>query len=163
MHAIKSYYKSKLTHYFKLYTVKSEFFFYFVYTKIQLFIFHQCNRWDDPPYRTGAAYGNRLSDKTLCLIGEQTNGVKKFKHYDVHNLYGYTETIATYEAMLRTRPGKRPLVITRSTFPGSGVYAGHWLGDNESSWPHLKFNIVGLLEFNLFGVPYVGADTVGFA
>lgn len=122
------------------------------------------NRWDDPPYRTNAAYGDRLSDKTLCLVGEQKDkyGLKTFKHYDVHNLYGHTETLATYEAMLRTRPGKRPLVITRSTFPGSGAKAGHWLGDNTSAWPHLKYNIIGLLEFNLFGIPYVGADTCGF-
>lgn len=120
------------------------------------------NRYDDPPYRTGAAYGNRLSDKTLCLVGEQSNGMKTFKHYDVHNLYGHTETIATYEAMRRMRPGKRPLVITRSTFPGSGSMAGHWLGDNDSNWAHLKYNIIGLLEFNLFGIPYVGADTCGF-
>ena len=46
------------------------------------------NEWDDPPYRTNSAFGDRISDKTLCLVGEQTNGVVTYKHYDVHNLYG---------------------------------------------------------------------------
>lgn len=114
------------------------------------------NEWDDPPYRTNGAFGDRLSDKTLCLIGEQSNGVKTFKHYDVHNLYGWSETIATFEAMKQTTPTRRPLVISRSTFPSSGKYSGHWLGDNESVWPQLKYNLIGLLEFNLFGIPYVG-------
>lgn len=118
------------------------------------------NEWDDPPYRTNAAFGDRISDKTLCMIGEQNNGL--YKHYDVHNLYGWSESIATYEALLRTRPTKRPLVISRSTFPSSGKYVGHWLGDNESVWKQLKYNIIGLLEFNLFGIPYVGADICGF-
>ena len=53
-------------------------------------------------------------------------------------------------------------ILFRSTFPGSGSMAGHWLGDNDSNWAHLKYNIIGLLEFNLFGIPYVGADTCGF-
>ncbi|CAF0715427.1 unnamed protein product [Brachionus calyciflorus] len=120
------------------------------------------NRYDDPPYRTNAAFGARLSDKTLCLCAEQTDGLVLYRQYDVHNLYGYTQTLATYEALLQARPNKRPLVITRSTFPGSGQRSGHWLGDNASGWKHLKYNIIGLLEFNLFLIPYVGADICGF-
>ncbi|KAG7153670.1 maltase-glucoamylase 2-like 1 [Homarus americanus] len=58
--------------------------------------------------------------------------------------------------------GKRSLVVTRSTYPGSGQWAGHWLGDNRSQWPDMAHSIIGMLEFNLFGIPYVGADICGF-
>jgi hypothetical protein len=37
---------------------------------------------------------DRLNDKTICLSTTQgENGI--YKHYDVHNLYGYSETIPT--------------------------------------------------------------------
>ena len=39
--------------------------------------------------------------------------------------------------------GKRSIVISRSTYPSSGRYAGHWLGDNRSVWPHLHKSIIG--------------------
>jgi len=56
-----------------------------------------------------------------------------------------------------TGGGKRGVVISRSTFTGSGRHAGHWLGDNLSDWPSMAQSIVGMLEFNLFGIPYVRA------
>ncbi|CAF0867380.1 unnamed protein product [Adineta ricciae] len=116
---------------------------------------------ESPRYKT-AIHGDLLSDKTLCMIGEQNDGRGKiYKHYDVHNLYGWSETIATLPAA-RATENKRSIVISRSTFPTSGVYTGHWLGDNTAAWTHIKYNIIGMLEFNLFGIPYVGADICGF-
>lgn len=44
---------------------------------------------------------------------------------------------------MREATGDRSMVLSRSTFPGSGKYAGHWLGDNDSSWPGLHTSIIG--------------------
>lgn len=55
------------------------------------------NKYDNPPYLPLAArpYGNikKLSDKTLCMIGKFNDG--KYFHYDVHNLYGWSQTEPT--------------------------------------------------------------------
>jgi len=54
------------------------------------------------------------------------------------------------------------LVLARSTFVGSGQWAAHWLGDNAAIWLELKQSLIGLIEFNWFGIPMVGADICGF-
>ncbi|ESP05177.1 hypothetical protein LOTGIDRAFT_102400, partial [Lottia gigantea] len=113
------------------------------------------NTWDDPPYRT-----TRLSDKTLCLVGRQGDR-GQYSHYDVHSLYGWSQTMPTFDG-LQEATGERGIVVTRSTFVGSGQHSGHWLGDNKSTWEDLRLSIIGMLEFNLFGIPYVGADICGY-
>ncbi|XP_013810008.1 maltase-glucoamylase-like [Apteryx mantelli] len=99
-----------------------------------------------------------LYSKTLCMDAVQKWG----RQYDVHSLFGYSMTLSTKRAIDSLFPGKRSFLLSRSTFAGSGKYAGHWLGDNAATWDHIKWAIPGMLEFNLFGIPYIGADICGF-
>uniref|UniRef100_A0A8C6XHF7 P-type domain-containing protein n=1 Tax=Naja naja TaxID=35670 RepID=A0A8C6XHF7_NAJNA len=103
-----------------------------------------------------------LNEKTICMESEQIlpDG-SPVRHYDVHNLYGWSQTKPTYEA-LHSITGERGIVISRSTYPSSGKWAGHWLGDNISKWDQLYKSIIGMMEFSLFGISYTGADICGF-
>ncbi|NXH48843.1 LYAG glucosidase, partial [Dicaeum eximium] len=120
---------------------------------------HGCppGEFDSPPY-TPAVLGDSLSAKTVCASAKQKLSV----HYNLHNLYGLMEAKATASALIKIR-GKRPFVISRSTFPSQGRYSGHWLGDNRSQWKDMGYSIPGLLSFSLFGIPLVGADICGFS
>ena len=78
-------------------------------------------------------------------------------------MYGHFEAKATYNALVDVRPSKRPFVLTRSTFAGTGQYAAHWSGDNDANWDDLFYSIPNMLNFNMFGVSMVGSDICGFS
>lgn len=92
--------------------------------------------------------GNKLSDKTLCMTAVQGEN-NEYKHFDVHNLYGLTESVPTFEAAKKIT-GTRGFVITRSTFLGSGRYGGHWTGVNLFSKAKFIFLILNSYKFNIF-------------
>lgn len=57
--------------------------------------------------------------------------------------------MGTCSALAEIR-GKRPVAISRSTFPGLGHYAGHWSGDVYSKWIDMKYSIPRMLLKFLF-------------
>ncbi|XP_041673512.1 lysosomal alpha-glucosidase isoform X1 [Cheilinus undulatus] len=111
---------------------------------------------ENPPY-TPRVVGGYLNSKTLCMSAVQ----KISTHYNLHNMYGLTEAYATHSALLKIQ-GKRPFVLSRSSFPGIGRFSGVWTGDVWSDWEQLRYSIPAVLQFSLFGVPLVGADICGF-
>uniref|UniRef100_A0A7N8YPL4 Lysosomal alpha-glucosidase n=1 Tax=Mastacembelus armatus TaxID=205130 RepID=A0A7N8YPL4_9TELE len=111
---------------------------------------------ENPPY-TPRVVGGQLNSGTLCMSAQQ----RLSAHYNLHNMYGLTEAYATHSALMKVR-GKRPFVLSRSSYPGIGRYSGVWTGDVRSDWEQLRYTIPAVLQFSLFGVPLVGADICGF-
>ena len=80
--------------------------------------------------------------------------------FNTKSLYGHLNAKSTYEYL--SKNNKRPFIISRSTFPGSGQYTGHWLGDNNSTWKSMRESIPGIYNFQMFGFNMIGADICGF-
>lgn len=110
---------------------------------------------NQPPY----VLNNVQGDLAVHAVSPNATHVDGVEEYDVHNLFGHQILNATYQALLKVFPGKRPMIIGRSTYAGSGKWAGHWGGDNTSLWAYMYFSISQALNFALFGIPMFGVDT----
>lgn len=107
------------------------------------------------PYTPGQTM---LDTKTIDLAGTHYGGLLE---YDVHNMYGFKMAIASatfFTQVLNTRP----FVISRSSFPSHGRHASKWLGDNFSQFEWMAYSIPGMFNFQIFGIPLMGADICGF-
>ena len=111
-----------------------------------------------PPY----VIDNVQGDLAVHAVSPNATHANGMAEYDVHNIWGHQLINATYQGLLKVFEGKRPFIIGRSTFAGSGQWAGHWGGDNESKFAFLHFSIPQALSFSLFGIPMFGVDTCGF-
>lgn len=96
--------------------------------------------------------------KTVPMDAETALG----NSYQTHNMYGLFESIVTYKSMIEIDPRRRPFLLTRSTFPGSGNWTATWLGDNLSTFPQMALSIAGILQYGLMGLPMSGPDICGF-
>ena len=113
----------------------------------------------DPLYKISNHLGN-ISDHTVYTNVTNHDGTRQ---YDTHNMYGLAMVKATRAGLLARRPNKRPFVLTRATFAGSGAHTAHWFGDNESSWEHYRASITQMLGFtSIHQMPMVGTDVCGF-
>ncbi|KAI4600948.1 hypothetical protein KJ359_013111 [Pestalotiopsis sp. 9143b] len=112
-----------------------------------------------PPYTINNFQGVDLAVHAVSPNATHHGGALE---YDFHNVFGHQILNATYHALLAVFPDKRPFIIGRSQFSGSGKWAGHWGGDNNSLWAYMFFSIPQALSYSLFGFPMFGVDTCGF-
>ena len=85
--------------------------------------------------------------------------------YDLHTMYGTKMAQLTSDWMDQgtfKSASRRGFLVGRSTFPGFGKFGGHELGENESTFDFLKYSIAGMLNMNMFGIPFSGASVCGY-
>ena len=113
----------------------------------------------DPPYAISNSLQRLpLGTKSLSVLATHLDGNVQ---YNTHNVYGLAECMVTSQAVANLT-GKRPFVLSRSSYTGVGAYAAHWTGDNAATWDDMAMSLPGILSYGLFGMPMGGADVCGF-
>jgi len=107
----------------------------------------------------------------LVLSGDPSLGAFSTQHYlegrqgdhrEAHNVYGFLQTQAGYQALRQYQPHKRPFIVSRSGWAGLQRYAWTWTGDIEGTWSALRQTLPMVLNLGLTGIPYSGPDIGGF-
>ena len=52
--------------------------------------------------------------------------------------------------------------MSQSNSFGSGKYAFHYFGDYPSKNEYIKYSISSIFTYNIFGIPFTGADICGY-
>lgn len=101
---------------------------------LECYTIDSLNKLDFPPYNIGNEYG-LLSTKTISMSSQHYGNISE---YNAHNLFGLTEQIATAKA-LQDITNKRPFLLTRSSFPGTGSHSAKWTVCFSFNLKHIHF------------------------
>ncbi|XP_071798039.1 sucrase-isomaltase, intestinal-like isoform X1 [Asterias amurensis] len=114
------------------------------------------SKWNNPPYNAKLKT-SMLFRETLCMDSQMAKGI----NYNLHSLYGHFSAEASNYAGSLLKNNKRAMTLTRASFAGTGQFAGHFLGRNKATWEGMYQSMIGVDEFNMFGIPFTGADICG--
>ncbi|KAI7973579.1 hypothetical protein EIK77_004185 [Talaromyces pinophilus] len=118
-------------------------------------------RTEPTPGKCSVQAGHALVKGTISPDATH-NDPANTTEYEMHNLFGYQSSNASYHALLEVFPGRRPFSMSRGTFAGSGRFASHWGGDNTSTWGSMFLAISHVLTHMMAGIPMFGTNACGY-
>jgi alpha 1,3-glucosidase len=112
---------------------------------------------------------NDMNEAAIFNDGNEKTFPYDIVHYggvpnrDIHNMYGYLQTMATHKGLMdRDNGTRRPFILTRAHFAGSQRYSAFWTGDNTAEFGFIPISYSMCLNANLLGFVFCGADVGGF-
>lgn len=109
---------------------------------------------DEPDMVSNSSIAERKAFMTPTPLGP---GAAIFNAYALEHVRG------VYEGSLRSRPGRRVFILSRSGFAGLQRYgAAVWSGDIAPRWSDLKDQIAAGIGFSLSGLPNWTMDIGGY-
>ena len=106
-----------------------------------------------------------LDDINILTLGSISLNAITYKNEILYNnkpLISVYQARQTYNFLGKKMRNQRPFILSRSNSFGIGKFAFHWLGDNFSRNDYIKYSISGIFNYNIFGIPFTGADICGF-
>lgn len=118
-----------------------------------------CPRYDVPFLPAGMS---DLNNKTICssLIHQTLEGEAR-PHIISHNSYGRYHHQRTYEFKKSLDTATRPVVLSQSTFAGSGAFGGQFGGNYKPNFVSQQRALTYILQMGLYGVPFTGVPICG--
>jgi len=111
--------------------------------------------WND--MNEPAVGGSYLPDNLVFdFDGHKANALK------AKNVYGMQMARSSFESALKYGNGRRPFVLTRSSFAGVQRYSAVWSGDNMAKDEYLLSGVLLNNQMGLSGISFVGPDLGGY-
>lgn len=96
------------------------------------------------------------------LAGRRVNN-GRWAGEQVRNVYPLLVNKTVYEGLRRDQPSRRPMILTRSGFPGIQRYGSAlWSGDVGNDWETLRRQLTAGLGIQAAGIPWWTYDAGGF-
>jgi len=140
-----------------------------------------CLRYYDPfDPEARKIYGRQIMDSLLQLGldafwmdgAEPEMSMDKFASFDspagpvsrIMDAFPLMHTTAIYQAQRSVTSDKRVILLPRSAWPGEQRNAAcAWTSDIQQNWHDFTWQIEGLQNFSICGLPYVTTDVGGYA
>ncbi|MEH0551086.1 glycoside hydrolase family 31 protein [Streptomyces sp. B21-101] len=120
-----------------------------------------CSEPFEADWKFAADWKGAADPHTRAMLN--TDEAKKYLDPEYINAYSLMHVRGLYEGQRGSDPDKRPVVLTRSSYPGQQRYgAVTWSGDVNATWASLRHQIADGLNFCLTGNPRWSCDIGAF-